>query len=520
MQRIRNEKKILTVLEESRDKFFGVEMRKLILFVLLLVFVLVTKQTNANFTFATPTNPGAFVNSENREFGLSTSADELSLYFDSDRPGGYGDQDIWITTRPTPEDPWEEPINFGPMVNSPYADNSPSITSDGLLLFFDSDRPGGLGERDIWVATRPTLNDPWGEPVNPVPAINTSYNETDVCISADGMELYFSSDRPGGSGGFDLWVARRSTIEADWETPVNLGPTLNTSFDDGGPNISVDGLCLFFEFYGSTDDFDIWMSKRPNKEHPWCVPVNLGLPVNSSARDLQPEITSDGSTLFFTSDRTDGFGANDLWQSSIEPVVDLNGDGIVDAADMCIIAEHWGTNEPLCDIGPTPLGDGIVDVEDLIVLAEHLFEEVQEKPQVTTVVIVRHAERANGTLTADGEKRAETLARLLSDTGVSAIFSTNYTRTIETANNTAELLGIPIQFYTSIQEVVDLINSQYAGKVVLVVGHSNTVSQTAEALGVSSAPEINGEYDNLFIVTISPDGVASLTHLKYDILFE
>jgi lysophospholipase L1-like esterase len=75
----------------------------------------------------------------------------------------------------------------------------------------------------------------------------------------------------------------------------------------------------------------------------------------------------------------------ELWQSIIEPFlaawampIDLNGDGIVDAADMCIMVDYWGTDEPLCDIGPTPLGDGIVDVEDLIVLAEHLFEEVSD----------------------------------------------------------------------------------------------------------------------------------------------
>jgi broad specificity phosphatase PhoE len=139
------------------------------------------------------------------------------------------------------------------------------------------------------------------------------------------------------------------------------------------------------------------------------------------------------------------------------------------------------------------------------------------KPQAITVVIVRHAERANDALTEDGEKRAETLARLLSNTGVSAIFSTNTTRTIETANNTAERQGIPIQLYNSIQEVTDLIKSEYAGNVVLVVGHSDSVPQTIEALGVSAAPQIGNEFNNLFIVTIRPDGIASLTHLKYDI---
>ena len=65
-----------------------------------------------------------------------------------------------------------------------------------------------------------------------------------------------------------------------------------------------------------------------------------------------------------------------IWETRISPIVDLNGDGIVDAVDMCIMVDYWGTDNPLCDIGPMPWGDGIVDVQDLIVLAEHLFEEV------------------------------------------------------------------------------------------------------------------------------------------------
>ena len=79
--------------------------------------------------------------------------------------------------------------------------------------------------------------------------------------------------------------------------------------------------------------------------------------------------------LYFTSDRPGGYGNEDLWKAPIIPIVDLNTDGIVDASDMCIVVENWGTDNQLCDIGPMPWGDGIVDVEDLIVLAEHLFEE-------------------------------------------------------------------------------------------------------------------------------------------------
>jgi hypothetical protein len=107
--------------------------------------------------------------------------------------------------------------------------------------------------------------------------------------------------------------------------------------------------------------------------------VNLGPNFNTSAGEAEPSLSADGRTLYFSDwwiTHTGGFGAQDLWQVSIEPIVDLNNNGIVDATDMCIMVNHWGTDNRLCDIGPMPWGDGIVDVQDLIVLAEHLFEEV------------------------------------------------------------------------------------------------------------------------------------------------
>ena len=80
--------------------------------------------------------------------------------------------------------------------------------------------------------------------------------------------------------------------------------------------------------------------------------------------------------LYFSSERPGGFGGfwGDIYQARVIPIVDLNADGFVDSADMCIMVDHWGENCPLCDIGPMPWGDGVVDVQDLIVLAEHLFE--------------------------------------------------------------------------------------------------------------------------------------------------
>jgi hypothetical protein len=331
----------------------------------------------ADFTFGTPTNLGSVVNSSVRDFGPTCSANRLSLYFDSDRPGGNGDKDLWVTTRPTTQDPWGEPVNLGSTVNSSYGDYVPSIAADGLSLFFHSRRPGGFGERDIWVTTRPTINDPWGEPVNLGPPVNTSYRESGPCIAADGVTLYFVSDRPGGYGYGDIWVAIRTTKDDDWDEPINLGPTINTSISDLAISISADDLMLFLgsSRSGGAGSNDIWMSSRLTKEHAWGTLVNIGPTVNSPYNDYQPRISHNGRTLYFTSDRPGGLGDSDIWQAPVIPIVDLNGDGVVDSADMCIIVDHWGTDEPLCDIGPMPWGDGIVDVQDLIVLAEHLFEE-------------------------------------------------------------------------------------------------------------------------------------------------
>ncbi len=332
----------------------------------------------ADFTFGTPTNMGPTVNSSFSEWPPSISADGLSLFFCSNRSGGYGDRDIWVSTRPTVSDPWVTPVNLGPTVNSSAKEAFPFISADGLSLFFESTRTGGYGGHDLWVTTRAAIDDDWGTPVNLGPMVNNSSNDATPSISADGLSLFFESDRSGGYGSFDLWVTRRATKTDPWGTPVNLGPTVNSSAWDGGPIISADSLALYFwsKRSGGYGSNDIWVTMRETIHEDWGTPVNLGPTVNTSVYDDPGSISADGLLLFFDSDRPGGVGSDDLWQVSIIPIVDLNGDGIVDAEDMCIMVDHWGTDEPLCDIGPMPWGDGIVDVQDLIVLAEHLFEEI------------------------------------------------------------------------------------------------------------------------------------------------
>ncbi len=347
-------------------------MKKKILTILVLVLMLSTQVSNANFTFGTSTNLGPLVNPAGSP---NISADGLELYFNTVRSGGYGQEDLCVARRQGRNDPWEEPVNLGSTVNSSYQEWFSSISQDGLSLYFSSTRPGGSGGWDLWMTTRGTKDENWGAPVNLGKTVNSSGDEHQPNILADGCTLLLDSTRPDGYGGLDIWITKRDTKDDAWGTLENLGPPINTSANDGRPSMSSDGLILFFrtDGPGGFGGGDIWFTKRETLTAEWGEPINLGPTVNTSSFECGPSISGDGKILYFHSNLGGIWG---IWQVPIEPVVDLNGDGIVDAADMCIVVDNWGTDNQLCDIGPMPWGDGVVDVEDLIVLAEHLFEEI------------------------------------------------------------------------------------------------------------------------------------------------
>ena len=271
---------------------------------------------------------------------------------------------------------WSEPVNLGPVVNSSFDDNHPAISKDGLSLYFHSNRPGGFGGLDIWVSQRASLDDPWGPPQNLGPPINTSGNDQVPFLSRDGHWLFFASDRPGGLGGPDLWVSRRTHKHDDfgWQPPVNLGPTVNSAFEDNGANLFKDEcgtVVLYFtsnrpgglgdhDIYesqqqddgsfapatlvpelsspqrdtrtairrdglemlltsnrpGSQGLIDLWVATRASTCDAWSTPVPLSPLVNSAANDGAPALSFDGQTLFFYSNRPGGLGGNDLYMST------------------------------------------------------------------------------------------------------------------------------------------------------------------------------------------------------------
>lgn len=270
------------------------------------------------FDFGPPVNLGSVVNSPGFDGGPSISADGLSLYLTSDRPGGSGGADLWVARRAKPTDPFGAPQNLGPAVNSPANEYAPSISAEGLTLYFDSDRQGGLGQSDIWVATRATSAAQFGVARNLGAPVNSMASDGLPNISADGLSLYFASRRADSAGQMDLWVARRDTKSGPFSRAENLGPGANSPHYDGEASISGDGLYLFFssDRPGGQGRRDLWVATRPDRAAPFGRARNLGSVVNSPAHDVRPSMSTDGSTLFFMSDRPGGSGQIDLWQTS------------------------------------------------------------------------------------------------------------------------------------------------------------------------------------------------------------
>jgi len=133
---------------------------------------------------------------------------------------------------------------------------------------------------------------------------------------------------------------------------------------------------LLFSGYRNGGSWDLFLTTQDTVSGLWRTPVNLGPSVNSTTVDLNPSLSADGRTLYFVSFRAGGSGNSDIWQVPIAPVTDFNGDGRIDDADVTVLMENWGQDEPLCDIGPTPFGDGVVDMKDLAALAESSAREL------------------------------------------------------------------------------------------------------------------------------------------------
>ncbi len=245
------------------------------------------------------------------DFNPFISRDGLSLYFSSDRPGGFGGFDIWVSQRPSVNDPWGEPQNLGPNVNTPSTENSPALSANGRHLYFQSDRPGGFGGLDLYVSERHRKRDDlaWQAPTNLGSNVNTSFNETAPTLFEDDetgvVTLYFNSNRPG-VGGNDIYAsALNDDDEEETFEPAVVVLELSTPDNEGGLAIRRDGLEVIMsaDRAGSIGGNDLWVATRGSAAEPWSPWVSLGPVVNTGFQENRPALSRKGTELYFGSNR-------------------------------------------------------------------------------------------------------------------------------------------------------------------------------------------------------------------------
>ncbi|MFO0849074.1 MAG: protein kinase [Gemmataceae bacterium] len=265
--------------------------------------------TGLDFDWSPPENLGPSVNTPHSEGQPCLSADGNALLFRSDRPGGFGRHDLWESRRKAAADPWGEPANLGPAINSPDQDEAPTLTADGRTLVFVSDR-GGRGDTDLWMARRPSADAPWGEPERLPDPVNSASHEFRPWLSADGLTLTFSSLRPPRDA---VWVVRRRSTDEPFGTPGQYGRLSHTR-SVSGPSFSADGRTLLVGRFNRTFPGNLlWLGRLDNPDEPFRNLVSFGPVVNSDAIDTDPAAAPDGRTVYFTSDRPGGLGETDLW---------------------------------------------------------------------------------------------------------------------------------------------------------------------------------------------------------------
>jgi hypothetical protein len=273
--------------------------------------------------WSTPENI-TVINSAFVELQPALSPDGLALYFASGRPGGSGANDIWVSSRSTLDSPWGAPVNLGAAINTASNDVGPSLSGDGHLLFFFSDRPGGHGNPDIYVSYRANTNDDfnWGPPVNLGPDVNTSDYESAPMylqnVDEGRVNLYFTRSPDGTIGDVFAAAIKRDGSTLGPSYPVTELNFIAPAIAEGRPSVRRDGKEIVFNSNrpGGLGLEDLYVSTRQNVVAPWSEPVNMGAPINGPGRDWQPFLSLDGRTLLFISNRPGTLGLSDIYIST------------------------------------------------------------------------------------------------------------------------------------------------------------------------------------------------------------
>ncbi len=263
-------------------------------------------------------NFGRPINSKYPEYGAIISADESVMMFTSRRNTSTGAnkmeegstdyfEDIYITHKKNGK--WTTPENMGSQINTDGHDATTAVAPDAqsMLIYKDTKGDGNLYECKL-------VGNVWSKPKKMNKYINTKHHESSASYSNDGKTLYFVSNKPGGFGHHDMYITKWDNIKQDWGEAKNLGPTLNTKYNEEAVLIHPDGKTLYFSSQGhkTMGNYDIFKSTL-NDDGSWSTPENMGYPINTVDDDVFFVINASGRRGYYSSFKADGHGEKDIY---------------------------------------------------------------------------------------------------------------------------------------------------------------------------------------------------------------
>ena len=272
-----------------------------------------------------PKNLGNKINSSGDDYLPFLTADDKTLIFTSRRAegtGGYNprlrdyDEDFYSAS--LEKGKWVRATNLGEPINTPANEGAASISQDGKLIFFTAcNRPESVGSCDIFYSIKQGKD--WSAPKNMGPRVNSPAWDSQPCLSHDGKTLFFSSTRPGGKGGRDIWYTELSG--GKWSEARNLSSIVNSPGNESSPFIHADNKTLYFssDFHPGFGSVDLFLSHRT--EDGWSIPKNLGYPLNTLAEEANIFVNASGDIGFINSYREGGYGRSDIYTFSLDPTI-------------------------------------------------------------------------------------------------------------------------------------------------------------------------------------------------------
>ncbi|MGH7428300.1 MAG: hypothetical protein ACREJ4_08075 [Candidatus Methylomirabilaceae bacterium] len=226
----------------------------------------VSRRASVDKPWGPPQNLGPVINTSAREQAPLLTLDGHRMYFFSDRPAGFGGTDLYVSRRPDKRDDfgWQTPVNLGGGVNASANETLPVLFEDDetgtTTLYFNSNR---TGQPDVYAST--LQRDGTFGPAVCVEELSSPRRDRILSIRRDGLEIFLASDRPGPTASpSDLWVSTRASTSDPWSTPVNLGPVVNSTADEGSALLSFDETALYFTSNrpGGSGGYDLYVSTR------------------------------------------------------------------------------------------------------------------------------------------------------------------------------------------------------------------------------------------------------------------